>query len=109
MIADNEINIDGHSCAYAVYVCADDFSVLFNNITSTSETYLAHGIDVDGPCAEGLVAGNDIIARAPLATYGIYSYQYMGAIENITYEKISLMLQVMPVQVWKLSNATLKS
>ena len=87
MIADNEINIDGHSATYAVYVCADDFSVLFNNITSTSETYLAHGIDVDGPCAEGLVAGNDIVARAPLATYGIYSYQYMGAIENITYEK----------------------
>ena len=85
MIADNEINIDGHSATYAVYVCADDFSVLFNNITSTSETYLAHGIDVDGPCAEGLVAGNDIVARAPLATYGIYSYQYMGAIENVSY------------------------
>ena len=85
MIADNEINIDGHSTTYAVYVCADDFSVLFNNITSTSETYLAYGIDVDGPCAEGLVAGNDIVARAPLATYGIYSYQYMGAIENVSY------------------------
>ena len=42
---------------------------------------------MDGPCAEGLVAGNDIVARAPLATYGIYSYQYMGAIENITYDR----------------------
>ena len=40
---------------------------------------------MDGPCAEGLVAGNDIVARAPLATYGIYSYQYMGAIENVSY------------------------
>ena len=85
LIADNVIYIEGHSCVYPVYVCSDDFEVACNNITSVSETYLAHGIDVDGPSAEGIVAGNGIIAEAPLAAYGIYSYQYMGAIEDIAY------------------------
>ena len=85
LIANNTIDIAGHSCVYPVYVCADDFAVVGNNITSTSETYLAHGIDVDGPSAVGTVAENTIVAEAPLATYGIYSYQYMGAIEDIAY------------------------
>ena len=85
VIANNTIDIVGHSCVYSVYVCADNFEVSGNNITSASETYLAHGIDVDGPSAVGVVADNIIVAEAPLATYGIYSYQYMGAIEDISY------------------------
>ena len=85
LIANNTIDIAGHACAYGVYVCADDFVVYGNNVTSASETYLAHGIDVDGPSSVGTVAENTVVAVAPLAAYGIYSYQYMGAIEDIAY------------------------
>ena len=85
VIANNTINAEGHSCIYAVYVCADDFEVSGNNIYSTADSYLAHGIDIDGPSATGLVSNNTVIVVAPGSAYGIYSYQYMGAIEDIVY------------------------
>ena len=84
LIANNTIDIEGYDCAYAVYVCADEFEVYGNNITSISENYLAHGIDIDGPSSSGSVSYNKIEAVAPRA-YGIYSYQYLGAIEDIEY------------------------
>ena len=84
-IADNTINVDGHAYAYAVSVCADNFNITGNNITVTAETNLGHGIDVNGPSSVGVVSKNDISVESPLASYGIYSYQYMGAIEDIVY------------------------
>jgi hypothetical protein len=85
VISNNTINVDGHACTYAVYVCADNFEISNNEINSTSETYLAHAIDVDGPSAKGIVSENKINVKSPSAVYGIYSYQYMGAIEDIAY------------------------
>ncbi len=84
LIANNTIFIEGYDCAYAVYVCADEFEVYGNNITSISENYLAHGIDIDGPSSSGSVGYNKIVVAGPDA-YGIYSYQYLGAIEDIEY------------------------
>ena len=85
VIADNIIDVSGHACTYPVYVCADNFNVSGNIITATTENYLAHGIDVDGPSSVGVVSDNVIAVEAPDAAYGIYSYQYMGAVENISY------------------------
>ena len=83
LIADNTITLDGHAYAYGVYVCADDFEVRGNEITVTGETYYADGINIDGPSTNGEVCDNDIVAVAPIASYGIYSYAWMGAVESV--------------------------
>ena len=80
VIADNNITLDGHSCAYAVFAGAEGLTVSGNNIYSSSETYLAHGIDVDSNSVDAVVDGNVIVAEAPLATYGICADGYMGPV-----------------------------
>ena len=84
-IADNTINIEGHAHVYAISLCADNLNVTGNTITATAETNLAHGIDINGPSQTGIVSKNNINVESPSSSYGIHSYQYMGAIEDIVY------------------------
>ena len=82
----NTINAKGHSHIYGIYVCANLFEISNNILNMSSEVAYANGINIDaGPAENGLVSDNEILVSAPKAVYGIYSYQYMGQIDNITY------------------------
>lgn len=88
-IVDNNITGSGHSYIYGIKVSADTFDVSDNTINITSDKSYANGINVEGPSSNGIVSGNDICLAAPTSeyssVYGIYTWQTMGAISNVSY------------------------
>lgn len=85
VIADNNIDLEGRSCAYAVFAGAEGLEITDNEISSSSVTYLAHGIDVDSNTVDAMVADNVIVVEAPLAGYGICADGYMGPVKGSKY------------------------
>ena len=80
LIENNNITAFGHSYIYGIVISGDEFTVASNNINSTSDTYYANGIDVEGP-ATGVVENNTITAEAPTVAYPVYSAMSNG---NVT-------------------------
>ena len=85
VVSNNTINAEGHNYMYAIYLSCDDFKVSNNTINVSSDEYYANGINIDGPASSGEVSNNKINVTAPSAVYGIYSYQFYGAVEDISY------------------------
>ena len=88
-IINNNIEALGHSYIYGIKISADTFDVSANTINITSDKSYANGINVEGPSSNGIVSGNDIYLSAPTSeyssVYGIYTWQTMGAIDNVSY------------------------
>lgn len=87
VISNNEINGVGYNLIYAISVSAENFVVSNNKLNISADVYYANGISVDSNSFNGSVTNNTISVKAPLATYGIYAYQMMGPINNVTYDK----------------------
>ena len=85
VISNNTIDAEGHTYIYGIFVSSDYLEVSNNNICVSSDINYANGIDIEGPSSDGIVTGNDITVTAPNNVYAIYSAQYNGAIENMTY------------------------
>ena len=85
VVANNEISASGLNFMYALCISADGFEIYNNTIDANSLNNYANAITVDGLSCDGVISNNQINVLAPEKTYGIYSYQYMGAIEDITY------------------------
>ena len=85
VVANNEISASGLNFMYALCISADGFEIYNNTIDANSLNNYANAITVDGPSCDGEIYNNQINVLAPEIAYGIYSYQYMGAIEDITY------------------------
>ena len=84
-IFNNTITAAGHNYIYALFVSAEDFNVSYNVINATSDVYYANAITIDGPASEGMINNNFIVVNSPKCAYGVYSYQYNGAIQDISY------------------------
>ena len=84
-ILNNEINATGNNYLYTVYVSANNFTVDGNVINAAVDVHYANAINVDGPASHGIVSNNKIDVKSPEVVYGIYSYQYNGAIEDMVY------------------------
>ena len=85
LIANNTIEAMGHNYMYALYVSADRFEITDNEIISSADYHYANAISIEGPSSSGTVSKNIINVDAPDATYGIYSFQWQGAVEDISY------------------------
>ena len=70
-ITENRINAKGNKYIYALKVSGNDFEIMENNITSTSN-YYANGIDIESP-ASGIIVANNIGVTAPNSAYPIYA------------------------------------
>lgn len=85
VVSDNNITANGHGYIYSMSIVADEFELTNNNFDITAEANYANAIAVGGPSSNGKVSGNVIEITAPNVVYGIYAYQLMGPIENVTY------------------------
>ena len=70
-ITENRINVKGNQYIYALKVSGNQFEIINNNITSTSN-YYANGIDIESP-ASGIIVANNINVTAPNSAYPIYA------------------------------------
>lgn len=86
VISNNNITAEGHSYVYGLYLAADNATVSDNKINVKSDDYYANGINVDALSTNGIIKNNEINVVAQKAAYGICSADYMGPIENMTYE-----------------------
>ncbi|MBQ2613081.1 MAG: hypothetical protein IJG19_04295 [Methanobrevibacter sp.] len=79
-VVDNEINAEGHSYIYGLYIEADDAVVDNNKFTIQSDENYANAIEVEA--SEGIViSNNDIEVTAPSFAYPIYSGMNGGVLE----------------------------
>lgn len=85
IVANNRIDAKGHSFIYGIMVCADNFAVDHNYLNVSSDSHYAAGICVDGPSNVGVVSDNGIFVQAPNLAFGVYSYPYMGSVEDVTF------------------------
>lgn len=83
VVANNTINAEGYNFIYGIYVCADNFVIDNNELEISADYHYANGIIIDGPSNGGVVSDNVIDVEAPNLAFGVYSYPYMGAAENI--------------------------
>lgn len=86
LISNNTIAAEGHSYIYGIFAAADNFTVSDNILDVSSDGYYANGIDIDALSTNGVLKNNAIIVTAINSTYGIYSANIMGPVENITYD-----------------------
>lgn len=85
-IKGNEITAVGNYSIYAVHVDnVEDFSIENNLLDISADYYYANGVNVEGPSSEGSVANNTIYVSAPTSVYGIYTWQMMGGISDVSY------------------------
>lgn len=87
IIDDNKITATGYSYIYGIFMAAENFEITNNIIDITSKVNYAAAVDIEGPSSNGVVDNNKINVIAPNSAYGVYSYEYMGEITNITYSK----------------------
>ena len=79
-VVDNEINAEGHSYIYGLYIEADDAVVDNNKFTIQSDENYANAIEVEA--SKGIViSNNDIEVTAPSFAYPIYSGMNGGDLE----------------------------
>lgn len=84
-ISDNMIEANGHSYIYGIFLAANNFKINDNKVILSSDNNYAAGIDVEGPSSEGNVSNNVIDVASQNSAYGVYSYQYSGAIDDVSY------------------------
>ena len=82
---DNVIIAKGHYYIYGFFIAAENFDISDNTLNLSADTHYAAAFDVEGPSLNGTVADNVAFVEAPNLVYGVYTYQWAGPIEDITY------------------------
>ena len=83
-IFNNKFKVAGHQYAYGLYLAAENFEVSYNVFNVDSDDYYANAINIEGPSFQGIVNDNLISVNASIS-YGVYTYQYYGAVKDIEY------------------------
>jgi hypothetical protein len=84
-ISGNEINATGNSYLYGITVSGDGFYIANNKLNMSADKTQVNGINVDGPADNGEIFNNTVKLSAPMCTYGIYSWQMYGGINDVSY------------------------
>lgn len=85
IIDDNRITATGYTLTYGIFMAAENFEITNNILDIASKVHYAAALDIEGPSSNGIVDNNKINLIAPNLVYGVFSYEYMGEITNITY------------------------
>ena len=72
IIKDNKIDVLGAQYVYGIIISGDNFSIVKNELSVTSDVYYSNGIDVEG-YAKGVIEGNIISTKSETTSYPIYT------------------------------------
>ncbi|OEC93958.1 MULTISPECIES: hypothetical protein [Methanobrevibacter] len=86
LISNNTVNALGNNYTYGIYISAENFTVGDNFVNISSDGKYANGVNVDALSSNGVIKNNNVIVNADIIVYGVYSANFMGPIENITYD-----------------------
>ena len=82
---DNVIIAEGHYCIYGFFIASENFDISGNFLNLSADAHYVAAFDVEGPSINGNVSDNIAVLEAPNLAFGVFSYQWGGPIEDITY------------------------
>ena len=87
VVSDNNITANGHTFVYGISIVAEESEITNNKLDISSDNNYAAGFEIGGPSEGMQISKNTISVNSPLSAYGIYSYQYMGEIKDVSYNE----------------------
>ena len=85
VVTNNKIAANGHTYIYGISLVANNSVIKDNTIDLSSDEHYVAAFEIGGPSVNDTISSNIINATAPNLAFGIYSYSYMGAIEDMNY------------------------